>query len=96
MSYFPEPYTPSQNKIKGELDLSSYGRKSYIKGAKGIDTSKVPKEVDLANFKSNIDKLNIDQLKTTPVDSRKVVENDIMNYIMNWLKTLMLFRMLMF
>ena len=31
MSYFPEPYTRSQNKIKVELDLSNYATKSDLK-----------------------------------------------------------------
>ena len=28
MSYFPEPYTCSKNKIKVELDLANYAKKS--------------------------------------------------------------------
>ena len=31
MSYFPEPYTCSQNKIKVELNLSNYATKSDLK-----------------------------------------------------------------
>ena len=30
MSYFPEPYTYSKNKIKVELDLSNYAIKSDL------------------------------------------------------------------
>ena len=38
MNYFPEPYTPSQNKIKVELDLSNYVLKSYLKNQTGVGT----------------------------------------------------------
>ena len=31
MSYFPEPYTSSKNKIKVRLDLSNYVTKSDLK-----------------------------------------------------------------
>ena len=87
MSYFPEPYTHSRNKRKVELDLSNYATKSDLKGITGINTSKFAKEVDLANLKSNIDKLDIAKLETTPVDLSKL--NDIVKiqYMMYWLKS---------
>ena len=31
MSYFPEPYSRSRNKVKVELNLSNCGRKSDLK-----------------------------------------------------------------
>ena len=31
MSYFPEPYNPSENKIEVELDLSNYATKYDLK-----------------------------------------------------------------
>ena len=40
MSYFPEPYTHSKNKLKVELDLYNYATKSDLKSATGVDTSK--------------------------------------------------------
>ena len=46
VSYFPEPYTRSKNKIKVELHLSNYATKSYLKNATGVDT-KFSKDVDL-------------------------------------------------
>ena len=36
MSYFPEPYTGSKNKIKVELYLANYAAKSDLKKAKGL------------------------------------------------------------
>ena len=40
MSFFPETYTHSRNKIKVWLDLSNYEIKSNLKSAAGGDTSK--------------------------------------------------------
>ena len=37
--------------------------KADLKNATGLDTSKFAKKVDLANLKSNVDKLDIDKLK---------------------------------
>ena len=59
MTYFPEPYTCSRNKIKVKLHFSTYVTKSHLK----------TQQVDLANIKSDIDELNIGKLKTLPVDS---------------------------
>ena len=44
MSYFPEPYTRSKNKIKVELELSNYATKSDLKSATGVDTSRLAKK----------------------------------------------------
>ena len=49
--------------MKVELDLSNYSIKAYLKDATGVDTSKFAKKVDLANLKSDYDKLGIDKLK---------------------------------
>ena len=38
----------------------------YITLPTGIDTSKFPRKVDLANLKANVDKLDIDNFKKTP------------------------------
>ena len=45
--------------MKGELDLCNYATRADLKTATGVDTSKFAKKVDLANLKSNVDKLNI-------------------------------------
>ena len=51
-----------------ELELSSYGTKANLKNATVVDTSKFAKKVDLANLKSEVDKLDIGKLHTAPVD----------------------------
>ena len=66
MSYFPEPYTRSRNKIEVELDLSKNLTKSDLKmQLTGNDTSDFAKTADLANLKSSIDESDISKLKTT-------------------------------
>ena len=54
--YFPEPNSLG-GRVKVELHLSNYVTKSDIKNAAGADASKFAKKVDLANLKSNVDKM---------------------------------------
>ena len=49
--------------VKFELDLPNYITKTDLKNGTGVDTSKIPKNVDLANLRSNVDKLDIGKLK---------------------------------
>ena len=46
--------------------MPNYATKSYLKNATGVDTSQFAKNVDLANFKLDIDKLDIDILENVP------------------------------
>ena len=57
MSYFAESYPHNRNKIKVELYLSNYVGKSGSKNVAGVVTSKLTKNVYLADLKSDIDKL---------------------------------------
>ena len=50
LSYFPEPYGHSKNKMKVELDLSNYPTKFDFKGATGIAMSKFAKKADLTSL----------------------------------------------
>ena len=67
--------------MKVELDLCNYATKAYLKNATCVDTSKFAKKVDLANLKSNEDKLDIDKLKNVPTNlsnlKSKVDELDV-------------------
>ena len=47
--------------------MSSYATKTDLKNAT-VDTSSFPKTVDLANLKSNVDKLDIDEIKNIPTN----------------------------
>ena len=52
--------------MKVELDLSDYATKSDFKNATGVDASNFAKKINLANLKSDVDKLDIDKLKNEP------------------------------
>ena len=71
MNYFPEPYTRSKNKIKVELDLSIYATK-YDLNIKQVLIHQNLLKANLQSLKPNIDKLDIDKLKTTYVDLSKL------------------------
>ena len=55
-------------RVKNELNLPNYATKADLKIATGVDTSKFAKKIDLADLKSNVDKLNIDKLKNVPTN----------------------------
>ena len=65
--YFPEPNSLGVN-IKVELDLSNYTTKADFNNVTGVDPSSFAKKTDLANLKSNVDKLDIDKLKNVPTN----------------------------
>ena len=65
--YSPEPRSLG-GKVKVDLDLFNYATKTDLKNATGVDTSKFSKKVDLANLKSNVDKLDTDKLKNVPTN----------------------------
>ena len=62
---FPKP-KPLGTNVKIELDLSSHVTKTDLKFATGVDTSYFAKKTDLANLKSDVDKLDIDKFKNVP------------------------------
>ena len=65
--YFAGPKS-SRERVKVELNLSNHARKADLKNAKGVDTSKLTKKVNLANLKPNVDKLYIDKMKNLPTN----------------------------
>ena len=79
MSYYP-PYRSSRNNIKVKLDLSNYATKNDVKNITHVDVSSFASKTNLAALKTEVDKLDTDKLKTTPVDLAKlsnVVENEV-------------------
>ena len=80
--YSPKPKSLGLN-VKVELDLSDYTTKTDLENATCIDTLDFAKNTDLANLKSDVDKLDIDQLKNVPSNSSslksKLNEADIEN-----------------
>ena len=63
--YFPKSKSFGGN-VKVELNLLIMQQKEILKNALSFDTSKSPKKVDLANLKSEVDKLDIDNLEKIP------------------------------
>ena len=64
--YFPEP-KPFGRRVKVEWDLPNYATKADLRKATGVDTSKFAKRIDLASLISDVDKLDIDKLKSVPI-----------------------------
>ena len=79
MSYYP-PYRTSRNNIKVKLDLANYTTEDDVKNITHVDVSSFASKTNLATLKTEVDKLDTDKLKTTPVDLAKlsnVVENEV-------------------
>ena len=77
-TYYP-PYKSSSNNIKVELGLTNYATKTDLNNITHVDTSSFASKTNLAALKTEVDKIDIDKLKTTPVDLAKLtnaVEND--------------------
>ena len=67
IEYFSKPKSLGAN-VKVELDLSKCATKENLKNAAGVDTSDFANNTDLANLKSDVDKLDIDKLKNVLTD----------------------------
>ena len=74
------PRYGSTNNIKVELDLDNYATKDDAKNITHVDVSSYATKTNLAALKSEVDKIDVDKLKTVPVDLAKlsnVVKNDV-------------------
>ena len=70
--YFPKPYEAFTGDINVKVDLSNYATKADIQNIQHIDTSSFALKTNLANLKTEIDKLDIDKLVPVPVDLSKL------------------------
>ena len=78
-TYYP-PYKGSSNNVKVELDLTNYATKTDLKNIIDVDVSSYASKTNLAALKTEVDKIDVDKLKTTPTDLDKlsnVVKNDV-------------------
>ena len=83
MSYYP-PYKSSSKNIKVELDLTNYATKTDLKNITHVDVSSFASKTNLAALKTEVDKIDVDKLKTVPVDLAKLtnsVENDLVKKV---------------
>ena len=70
--YIPTPYEVFSGDINVKVDLSNYATKADIKNISHIDTSSFALKTNLANSKTEVDKLDIDKLKLLPDDVSKL------------------------
>ena len=80
MSTYYLPYKSSSNNIKVELDLANYATKDDVKNITHVDVSSFASKTNLAALKTEVDKTDVDKLKTIPVALAKlsnVVNKDI-------------------
>ena len=80
MSQYYPPYRSSSNNIKVELDLANYATKDDVKNITHVDVSSFASKTNLAALKTEVDKIDVDKLKTTLTDLAKLtnaIENDI-------------------
>ena len=78
--YFPKPNEAFSGDINVKVDLSNYATKADIKNISHIDTSSFALKTNLANLKTEVDKLDIDKLKPLSDDVSKlsnVVANQV-------------------
>ena len=78
--YFPKTYEPFGGDINVKVDLSNYATKTDIKNISHVDTSSFTLKTNLANLRTEVDKLDIDKLVPVPVHLSKlsdVVKNDV-------------------
>ena len=78
--YFTELYERFGRNIKVELDRFNYATKSDLIVAIEVDTSILAAKPDSARLKAELDKIDLDELKTVPIDSSNLsiaVNNDI-------------------
>ena len=78
-TYYP-PYKSSSNNIKVELDLTNYATKTDLKNITHTDLCSFTSKTNLVALKSEVDKIDVDELKTVPTDLNKlnnVVKNDV-------------------
>ena len=80
MSQYNPPYKSSSNNIKVELDLANYATKTDLKKITHVDVSSFGSKTNLAALKTEIDKIDVDKLKTIPIDLDRLsnlVKNDV-------------------
>ena len=72
--YFPKPYEPFGRDINVKVDLSNYATKTDNKNILHVDTSSFALKTNLANLKTEVDKL-----VPVPTDLSKLsnVKNDV-------------------
>ena len=85
MSYYSQHKSSSSN-VKVKLDLTNYATKTDLKNITHVYVSSFASKTNLAASKTEVDKIDVDKLKTAPVDLAKLtnaVENDLVKTVYN-------------
>ena len=78
--YFPNLFRSFGRNMNVKVDLPNYATKTDLKNVTHVDTSRFALKTNLANLKTEVDKLDIDKLVPVPVDLIKlsdVVKNNV-------------------
>ena len=70
-TYYPL-YQSSSNNIKVELGLSNYTTKNNLKNITHVDVSSFASKTNSEALKTDVDKIDVGKLKTTPTDLTKL------------------------
>ena len=82
-TYYPM-YKSSSSNIKVELDLTNYATKTDLKNITHTGVSSFASKTNLAALKTEVDKIDVNKLKTVPDDLGKlsnVVKNEVVKKI---------------
>ena len=60
--FFPKSFRSFRRNINVKVDLSNYATKADIKNTTRVDTSSFVLKTNLADLKTDVDKLDIDKL----------------------------------
>ena len=77
--YFPKSFISFGRNINVKVDLSNYATKTDIKNISHVDTC-ISLKTNIANLKTEVDKLDIDKLAPVPTDLSKlsnVIKDDV-------------------
>ena len=80
MTTYYLPYKTSSNNVKVEVDLTNYATKTDLKNITHVDVSSFASKTNLAALKTEVDKIDVDKLNTTPIDLDRLsnlVKNDV-------------------
>ena len=66
--FFPKSFRSFRRNINVKVDLSNLSTKTDLKNVTHVDTSSFALKTNLANLKTEVDKLDIDKLVQVPVD----------------------------
>ena len=87
--YFPKSFISFGGNINVKVDLSNYATKTDLKNVTHVATSNFDLKTNLASLKTEVDKLDIDELAPVLVDLSKlsdVVKNNVVKklFMINW------------